>query len=416
MSPATALGTCAALMLSLAACEGGGVDAASQGSPPGHAEPRDGSPSDDPSLYDPTAAHGGGLVADGLRWVIPGSTVPSALKAQASNNNVEIHFFEGRLYLAWRTAPNHFADEAAQILVMVSTDEGHTWVEALTVDHDADVREPRFYDLQGQLHLMYFEAGVEPTAFEPQAFWQRTLSQDGSWTDPTLVFSEVEVPWDVKVRGGLAYLTSYAGGHYQDAETNPIELRFRSSEDGVTWNTVGETATVYSGGVSEAAFEFDVDGSLWALTRNEDCDASGCGSHVCWASAQSLGSWECPSESDPRRFDSPELFRHGDEIYVVARRNLGDTFGPDGDLLAYSLTAKTTAVYRIHKSSRTVLHEFDLPGAGDTAFPSLRRTGPDSFLLANYTSPLDDPDISWLDGQISPRGTQIYLMDLRFEP
>jgi hypothetical protein len=348
--------------------------------------------------------------------VVPGATVPATLKAQASNNNVEIHFFDGKLYLAWRTAPYHFADEAAQILVMASADDGTTWEEVLTVDHGADVREPRLFDIEGQLHLVYFEAGIEPTAFDPQAFWQRSLTKDGSWTSPALVFSEVEVPWDIKVRGGQAYMTSYAGGHYQDAAADPIELRFRRSADGVAWVPVGDTATVYSGGVSEAAFEFDEDGSLWALTRNEDCDASGCGSHVCWASNESLGVWECPSESDPRRFDSPELFRHRDEIYVVARRNLGDTFGPEGDLLAYSLTAKTTAVYRIDKPSRTIVHEFDLPGAGDTAFPSVRRTGPDSYLLANYSSPLDDPEISWLDGQISPAGTQIYLMDLRFEP
>ena len=58
----------------------------------------------------------------------------------------------------------------------------------------------------------------------------------------------------------------------------------------------------------------------------------------------------------------------------------------------------------------------DLPGVGDTAFPSVQQTGPDTYLIANYTSPLDDPDITWLRGQTSPRGTQIYLLDLTFVP
>ncbi len=373
-------------------------------------------PSDDPSSYDGSASAGGALVVGAPRWVIPSPSVPASLTAQESNNNVEIHFFEEELFLAWRTAPYHFADEAAQILVMASADGGETWRSSLVVDHDADVREPRLYDIGGELRLMYFEAGVEPTAFDPQATWQTALLADGTWSEPSLVFPEVEVPWDIKVRGGRAYMTSYAGGHYQDAEADPLELRFRVSDDGESWSAAGENLTVYSGGVSEAAFEFDVDGSLWALTRNEDCDASGCGSHVCWAPADGLSNWECPSESDPRRFDSPELFRHGSEIYLVARRNLGEVFGPQGDLLAYSLTAKTTAIYRIDKEARTVIHVMDLPGAGDTAFPSVRRTGVDTYLLANYTSPLDDPEISWLDGQISPAGTQIYLMDLSFEP
>lgn len=416
MNRTTALCTCALLGFALGACESSAVSAEAQETPPGATAASAMSPSDDPSSYDSSSSHGGALVADGLRWVIPGSTVPSTLEAQESNNNVEIHFFEGKLYLAWRTAPYHFADEAAQILVMFSEDQGGSWEAALVVDHDADVREPRLYDIGGSLHLVYFEAGIEPTAFDPQAIWQRTLLEDGQWTEPTLVFPEVEVPWDIKVRGGRAYMTSYAGGHYQDAQADPIELRFRSSDDGVTWEPVGEIPTVYSGGASEAAFEFDVDGSLWALTRNEDCDATGCGSHVCWAPSEDLGSWECPSQSDPRRFDSPELFRHANEIYVVARRNLGETFGPEGDLLAYSLTPKTTAIYRIDKATRTVVHQMDLPGVGDTAFPSVRRTSADTYLLANYTSPLDDPEISWLDGQISPAGTQVYLMDLRFEP
>ncbi len=373
-------------------------------------------PSDDPADYSVSTSSPSSLTASAPRWVVPDDNLPSALVAQASNNNVDIHFFQGDLYLAWRTGPYHFADEAAQLLVMASSDGGESWRDVLVADHGADVREPRLYDIGGRLFLMYFEAGVEPTAFEPKEIWQRSMEPDGTWTSAERVFEEVEVPWDIKVRGGVAYMTSYIGGHYQDAQTDPLELRFRQSDNGHSWMPVGDEATVYVGGVSEAAFEFDVDGSLWALTRNEDCDQSGCGSHVCWAASSSLGTWECPAQSAPRRFDSPELFRHGDEIYVVARRNLGETFGPEGDLLTYSLSPKTTAVFRINKEERSLVHLMDLPGAGDTAFPSVRRTGSDTFLLANYTSPLDDPEISWLDGQISEKGTQIYLLDLSFEP
>ena len=383
---------------------------------PGEAADAATTPSDDPADYSVSGSSPSTLTTTAPHWVVPGDHLPPDLIAQPSNNNVDIHFFQGDLYLAWRTAPYHFADEAAQLLVMASSDGGESWREVLVVDHDADVREPRLYDMHGRLFLMYFEAGVEPTAFEPREIWFRSMEPGGTWTAPGRVFDEVEVPWDIKVRGGTAYMTSYVGGHYQDAEADPLELRFRQSDNGEAWSAVGDEATVYAGGVSEAAFEFDADGSLWALTRNEDCDSSGCGSHVCWAAAASLGAWECPTESDPRRFDSPELFRHGDEIYVVARRNLGETFGPEGDLLTYSLSGKTTAVFRIDKEERSLEHLTDLPGAGDTAFPSVRRTGSDTFLLANFTSPLDDPDISWLDGQISEQGTQIYLMDLRFEP
>ena len=78
--------------------------------------------------------------------------------------------------------------------------------------------------------------------------------------------------------------------------------------------------------------------------------------------------------------------------------------------------AKRTAIYKIDRQQKKVVLLQDLPSAGDTAFASVRRTGPHTYLLANYTSPLDDPDASWLKAQASPRGTQIYFMDLTFVP
>jgi hypothetical protein len=58
----------------------------------------------------------------------------------------------------------------------------------------------------------------------------------------------------------------------------------------------------------------------------------------------------------------------------------------------------------------------DLPGCGDNAFPSVRRIDANSFLMANYTSPLDEPNISWIDGQTHDEGTQLYLLTLTFTP
>ena len=130
-----------------------------------------------------------------------------------------------------------------------------------------------------------------------------------------------------------------------------------------------------------------------------------------------LADWDCPDRSDPNRYDSPELFRHGDDLYLVARRDVDGLFGEeDGALGPYSLRPKRTALYRVDRAGRTVVPLMDLPGAGDTAFPAVRRTGAHTFLLANYTSPLDAPDISWLEGQTSGRGTRIYLLDLAFVP
>ena len=45
----------------------------------------------------------------------------------------------------------------------------------------------------------------------------------------------------------------------------------------------------------------------------------------------------------------------------------------------------------------------DIPGVGDTAFPAVWRTGPHSFVMANYTSPLDEPDVTLAGGSKQPQ-------------
>jgi hypothetical protein len=57
----------------------------------------------------------------------------------------------------------------------------------------------------------------------------------------------------------------------------------------------------------------------------------------------------------------------------------------------------------------------DIPGCGDTAFPSILRIAEDVYVIVNYTSPTDQcADWSWLEGQLSPLGTAIYMITLTF--
>ena len=334
----------------------------------------------------------------------------------ASNANVDITFHDGRLFMAWRTAPYHFADEGARMFVISSSDEGATWDFEHELALGSDVREPRFLSFEGMLQLIFFQGGTDPLAFEPQAIWRTFREAQGKWSEHEILVDGPEVPWDLKVRQGRAYLTSYEGEHYTNPEDPTIQVYFKESFDGRTWTHVDDSPHVYDGGVSEVAFEFDAQGGLWAVTRNEDGDETGHGSHVCYAPPSSLAAWECSETSDPNRYDSPEMFRHGDEIYLVARRDIGGPFGRDGSLVTYSMRPKGTALYRIDQTARKVVHVQDLPGCGDNAFPSVHRLGPHAFLLANYTSPLDEPDLSWIDGQTHPEGTQIYLLELQFTP
>lgn len=369
---------------------------------------------DDPAGWQvPQAAYR--LLAGEPRFVVPSEALPSQVVCQASNNNLDIIFHDGRLFLAWRSAPSHFASPLTEMWVVSSPDGGSSWDFEAHVALGTDVREPRLLSLSGELQLMFFEAGSDPLRFEPRALRRMFRSSAFRWTEAEVWSLSGEerpvVPWDVKVRGGTAWLTGYAGPHY-GGPGSALDVLFFRSQDGRDWQPVVEGGAVYRGGVSEVAFEFGADDVLWGVGRNEDGDDSGFGSQIFWSGAGLPGQWNHLSQSDPERYDSPELFRHGADVYLAARRDVGGPFGPDGDLAAYSLRPKRSSLYRLDARQRRIEHLQDIPGAGDTAFCAVRRTGRDRFLLANYTSPLDAPDVSWLEGQTSPRGTAIYLMEI----
>lgn len=381
-------------------------------------------PSDDPSDYSFVGISSEIAVSDPV-WVVPSTRLPSETPPMQANNNVEIAHHGDRLFLAWRTSENHFASKNTKLYVVSSRDAGRTFEHELTVALGADTREPRFISLAGTLSFFFFEAGTDPFGFEPKHLWRTTRRGPHDWTPLERAGEDGEVLWGLKVRGGKAWMTSYAGGHY-DQGLSTLEVRFKVSTDGVNFVPVNPARpVVYTGGVSEVAFEFDTDGSLWAVTRNEDGDATGFGSHVCHAPAGELANWDCGLRSSPERYDSPAMFRQGDDLYLVARRDVGGPFDEGRSDLAfadqkrtylidYSTRAKRTALYKLDKAQRQVVFLRELPSAGDTAFPSVRRIDARTLLVANYTSPLTDPDRSWLVGQTSQEGTQIYFVTLSF--
>ena len=362
-----------------------------------------------------------------MRWVAPSPALPAAAPCLPSNNNCAICFHDGRLFLAWRTAEIHFASANAAINVVSSTDQGRTWDFELRVALGADVREPSFVSIGGKLTFTCFEGGTNPAAFEPRNVWHVTRTSLGVWGQPVRGADPHEVPWEVKVRKGRAWMTSYRGNHYGTGPSQ-IDVSFKTSTDGTTWTHVDpQRPVIYSGGVSEVGWEFDEAGALWAVTRNEDGDATGWGSHLATAPATDLARWQFPAQTDPERYDSPRMIRHGDDLYLIGRRDVGGPFdlrlrGLSFDvqkwlyLGTYSARPKGTSLYRIDRQARRVVRVMDLPGCGDTSFPSVWRVGAHEFLIANYTSPLNDPNRTWISGQLSPQGTQVYLATLTFVP
>src|SRR5262249_52400085 len=101
-----------------------------------------------------------------LEWVVPSDRLPVAATPLASNNNVALGFHRGRLYLAWRSGPFHFASPEARMYVVSSADWGAHWEHETTVDLRSDVREPMFSSVHGRLIFSCFQAGTNRFAFE----------------------------------------------------------------------------------------------------------------------------------------------------------------------------------------------------------------------------------------------------------
>lgn len=358
-------------------------------------------------------------------WLIPSGDLPDGVAPQNSNNNVSIAIFNHRLFLAFRTGPTHFASEKTGMYI-ISTADGKAWKKEMEIFIGRDVREPFLIPINETLYFYCFGAGTKMTAFEPQFIDRYTLKPDGTWSSPENVLTKGEVHWSMKNRNGKTYMTSYAGPHYQVKGEVEVQLHFKQTDDGEVWQSIGDTGGVYVGGVSETAFEFDRDGNVWAVTRLEDGDQTGFGSHLAFAPKDDLGKWEFPDTADPRCFMSPNMFRHGDELYLIGRKQLGKhPFGRANrkrnmsiqrlvNWVSYSLSPKTTALFRINREKRIVEWVMDLPGAGDNAFPSIIRLDEHRFLLANYTSPIKSHKRSWLRGQLGK--THIYLQTLTFKP
>jgi hypothetical protein len=251
---------------------------------------------------------------------------------------------------------------------------------------------------------------------------------DGTWTEPVAVYEKGFIPWRAKVVAGTPYLVAYRGGeNLYNGERGDVEVHLLTTADGLTWRAaVGDEPAVLHGGGSETDFVFLDDGALLAIVRNERGDELGWGSKICRAEPGALMSWSCVG--DPRKFDSPLLFRHGGEIYLIARRNLENDAG-NYDLMmrelsveeqtqkylaAYSASRKRCSLWRVDPDAMAVSFIVDLPSRGDTCFPAILDEGGDEVVVYNYSTPLDDSgdDLPWLAGQT--RRTMIYRTVIGF--
>ncbi|MBW2458629.1 MAG: hypothetical protein JRI68_29290 [Deltaproteobacteria bacterium] len=357
--------------------------------------------------------------------VVPKDTMPAGVMSQAAHNNLDIAWHDGRLFFAFRTAPSHFADPGVFLYVVSTTDQEH-WVLETSITLGKDLREPRLLSLGDRLFLYFARLGEIKLTFRPEAMMMSEQLAGCQWTPPEEISPTGEpgfIPWRARTIDGVGYLTGYVGGaDIYDATHGGIEVSWLETRDGRTFEpVVPGQPVVLTGGVSETDWAFLEDGSLIAVARNEAGDEDGFGSKICTAEADALGAWSCLP--DPKKYDSPLVFTHRGEPYLIGRRqvandglfDLGMTeLPPDDRAIEYQVqywqSPKRCALWKIDPEQRTVSHVLDLPSNGDTCFASILPLSDQQYLVYNYTSPLDDPELSWIDGQMGE--TYIYRATL----
>jgi hypothetical protein len=250
---------------------------------------------------------------------------------------------------------------------------------------------------------------------------------DGAWSELEPFGPPGMMGWRVRRLGGRPVMLVYSGGEsIYDLNRPHLRVELWTSQDGRNWEPLDpKHPVVYEGGGSEADCVLGDDGTLYGVIRNEAGDATGWGAKVCRAPAGDPANWTC--RSDRRKYDSPFMFWHDGEAYLVGRRNLNGSGEYDlgrgpGWLLRtawnqvnYSLTPKRTALWRYVQEEDRFAYVLDLPSRGDACFPAvLEGPGDDHVTVYDYSCDLDGPDLAWIRGQ---RGeTSIYRHVLRFEP
>lgn len=357
-------------------------------------------------------------------WIVPSTNLPNSINIQASNNNVAIAFYKKKLYVAFRTSKTHFASEGTTLHI-ISTSDLSVWDEELSIANGNDVREPLFMEINDVLHLYFFEAGKSMISFSPKYINHYTKNDTQKWQHQRQLLEQGEVPWSIKKRDGKIFLSSYRGSHYNLRGESKVDLYFKSTKDGFTFFNINNNDVIYCGGVSEADFEFDINKNLYAVSRLEDGDKTGFGSHIAYADSSNLAKWQFPKYANKNCFMSPKLFRQGNDVYLISRRQLGKypfarasyyfpiTLQRIINWVSYSLSPKTTSLYYLDTKTKNPIWLSDLPGCGDTAFPSIWRIDEQTILVANYSSPLKYKNRTWLRGQLGKTG--IYLLLIRFK-
>lgn len=339
----------------------------------------------------------------GWKQIIPSENLPKEVECNKGNNNLDVILHNGKYYVAFRTAPSHFASKKTKLYIL-STYDFEKWDFEHSFSLNKDKREPRFCSYHDTLFFYFFEAGDKFYKFEPEKVWVSFKTNNSGWSEKKDLELDHYVPWRFRVLNDTIYLSAYHGKDIYNSK-HKGDLRLFKSTNGFNFTPISKDSQTPEMGGEEGEFIFDREGNLWATVRLE-----GDGALYVYAEKGNISKWK--TKYTKHKYDSALLFEYENEIYLVSRRNL-DGYASKGknrlyNMVRYSLTKKRTAIYRLNKYNFNMEWLADFPSTGDNAFAGIAPWNDEGkFVLLNYSNDIHGKELNWIGGQL--RNTNIYM-------
>ena len=314
----------------------------------------------------------------------------------------------------------------ARIKIFQSTDAGKTFallseVNANNLPDGRDIRDPKLVELNGTVFLYAISRvpGFHYRDMGGQAWTIRAESTDGgrTWTSPIKTYEDVDT-MGVETFWGFWRFTKRS---YSDASGNrqtlfataytdfDVAVGLFASDDGVVWEKRSTIISSYDDVPSEAELQFfgENNDTAVALVRLDNQDILANGQTAICTSKDPFVTWECGRRIE-QRLDGPTWIvrTQGGQArsFVFARKHLPCTF-------------KRTAIYELRGDLADpgapieVCEIQEVKSSGDTAYTSLAPLTRDAYLLAWYSSAVDQ-ELPWFQGISSP--SDIWLANVDF--
>src|SRR5882724_994471 len=137
------------------------------------------------------------------RRIVPSAGLDPRNEVQVANNNLDVVRYGGRAYLAWRSAPTHFASSQV-VMNVASSDDEVTWRYETSFRLGRDLREPRLLSLGDRLLLYVARLGDNAFDFQPEGVSVSERRADGSWSELEPTGPPGAIAWRVKQYAGEA--------------------------------------------------------------------------------------------------------------------------------------------------------------------------------------------------------------------